>query len=72
MTALLRNAFLAAVTVSALAGSAFADQTITSCAKTATNDLWSGRCCSNGDANCLGGGHDHGDNGGRGDHGRQK
>lgn len=67
MTALLRNAFLAAVAVSTLAGSALADQTIPSCGKTSTNDLWSGRCCSNGDANCLGGGNggrDH-DRGGR-------
>jgi len=66
MTALLRNALLAAVAVSGLAGSALADQTIPSCAKTSTNDLWSGRCCGAGDSNCLGGGNggrDHGDNG---------
>ena len=72
MTALLRNTFLAAVAVSALAGSALADQTIPSCANTSTNDLWSGRCCSVGGENCLGGGnggHDHNDNGGRGNNG---
>ena len=71
MTALLRNALLAAVAVSGMAGSALADQTI-SCAKTSTNDLWSGRCCSAGDSNCLGGGNngnDHGDKGGRGNNG---
>lgn len=69
MTALLRNTLLAAVAVSSLAGSALADQTITSCGKTSTNDLWSGRCCGDGDSNCLGGGNsgrDHGDRGGRG------
>jgi len=71
MTALLRNALLAAVAVSGMAGSALADQTI-SCANTQTNDLWSGRCCNVGDSNCLGGGndgHDHGGNGGRGGNG---
>ncbi|QND67779.1 hypothetical protein HB777_30105 [Mesorhizobium loti] len=65
MTALLRNAFLAAVAVSALAGPALADQTI-SCANTQTNDVWAGRCCGAGDSSCLGGGnngHDHGDHG---------
>jgi hypothetical protein len=68
MTALLRNAFLAAVAVSALTGSAFADQTI-SCVNTKTNDLWSGRCCNAGDSNCLGGGnngHEHGHQGNNG------
>ena len=72
MTALLRNTLLAAVAVSALAGSALADQTIPGCAKTSTNDLWGGRCCSNGDSNCLGGGNGgrgHNDNGRRGDKG---
>ncbi|KQU92094.1 hypothetical protein ASD99_25305 [Mesorhizobium sp. Root695] len=72
MTALLRNAFLAAVAVSALAGPALADQTVTSCATSQTNDLWSGRCCGAGDSSCLGGGnngHDHNDNGGRGNNG---
>ena len=67
MTALLRNAFLAAIAVSALAGSAFADQTIT-CVKTKTNDQWAGRCCSV-DSNCPGrehGGHDHGHPGNNG------
>ncbi|MER9329325.1 hypothetical protein NKJ26_07150 [Mesorhizobium sp. M0152] len=73
MTAFIRNILLAAVAVSSLAGTASADQTIPSCAKTSTNDLWSGRCCSNGDSNCLGGGNngrDHGNKGGRGDNGR--
>ncbi|MCV3206786.1 hypothetical protein OHD62_00370 [Mesorhizobium sp. YC-39] len=68
MTALLRNTLLAAIAVLSLAGSALADQTV-SCGKTSTNDLWSGRCCGEGDANCLGGGNggrDHGDRGGRG------
>lgn len=68
MTALLRNAFLAAVAVSALTGSALADQTIT-CSNTQTNDPWAGRCCNAGDSNCLGGGnngHEHGNPGGRG------
>ncbi|PZV38608.1 hypothetical protein [Mesorhizobium kowhaii] len=72
MTALLRNALLAAVAVSGMAGSTLADQTFTSCAKTSTNDLWSGRCCSAGDSNCLGGGNggqNHGDKGGRGNNG---
>jgi hypothetical protein len=69
MTAFLRNTFLAAVAVSALTGSALADQTVTSCAKTNLHDLWTGRCCSAGGADCLGGGNGgrgHGDNGGRG------
>ncbi|CDX41381.1 conserved exported hypothetical protein [Mesorhizobium sp. ORS 3359] len=60
MTAFLRNTLLAAVAVSALTGSALADQTYKSCAATNLNDLWSGRCCTVGSANCLGGG-----NGGR-------
>ena len=68
MTAFLRNALLAAAAVSALTGSALADQTVTSCAKTTLNDLWSGRCCSAaGASDCLGGGNggrDHHDNGG--------
>jgi len=66
MTAFLRNTFLAAVAVSALTGSALADQTVKTCAK--TNDLWAGRCCDMSSANCLGGGNGgrgH-DNGGRG------
>ena len=68
MTAFLRNIFLAAVAVSALTGSALADQTDKGCAATNLNDLWSGRCCSVGSANCLGGGNgrDHQGNGGRG------
>ena len=62
MTALLRNAFLAAVAVSSLAGSALADQTIT-CSNTQTKDQWSGRCCDV-NSNCLGGeGRDHGNQG---------
>ncbi|RUX21904.1 hypothetical protein EOA13_36570 [Mesorhizobium sp. M7A.F.Ca.US.011.01.1.1] len=72
MTALLRNALLAEVAVSAMSGSALADQTVTSCAQTQTNDLWSGRCCGAGESNCLGGGnngHDHSDKGGRGNNG---
>ncbi|TIU85646.1 MAG: hypothetical protein E5V74_18275 [Mesorhizobium sp.] len=60
MTSFLRNTLLAAVAVSALTGSALADQIYKSCAATNLNDLWSGRCCSVGSANCLGGG-----NGGR-------
>ncbi|RWE74786.1 MAG: hypothetical protein EOS63_25345 [Mesorhizobium sp.] len=60
MTSFLRNTLLAAVAISALTGSALADQTYKSCAATNLNDLWSGRCCSVGSANCLGGG-----NGGR-------
>ena len=69
MTALLRNTLLAAVAVSALTGSALADQTYKGCAATNLNDLWSGRCCSAGSADCLGGGNggrDHDGNGGRG------
>lgn len=62
MTAFLRNSFLAAVAISALTGSALADQTVT-CGKTNLNDLWSGRCCDAGGKDCLGGG-----NGGRGGH----
>ncbi|MBN9547741.1 MAG: hypothetical protein J0H31_02360, partial [Alphaproteobacteria bacterium] len=54
----------AAVAVSALTGSALADQTVKSCAATNLNDLWSGRCCGAGSADCLGGG-----NGGRDHHG---
>ncbi|TIW15176.1 MAG: hypothetical protein E5V81_25460 [Mesorhizobium sp.] len=60
MTSFLRNTLLAAVAISALTGSALADKTYKSCAATNLNDLWSGRCCSVGSANCLGGG-----NGGR-------
>ena len=69
MTAFLRNTFLAAVAVSALTGSALADETYKSCAKTNLNDLWSGRCCGTDSSACLGGGNggrDHGNNGGRG------
>jgi len=69
MTAFFRNTFLAAVAVSALTGSALADQTVKTCAKTDVNDLWSGRCCGYGSADCLGGGNGrqgHGDKGGRG------
>lgn len=69
MTAFLRNTLLVAVAVSAFAGSALADETTKSCAKTNLNDLWSGRCCDVSSANCLGGGNggrDHHDNGGRG------
>ena len=68
MTSFLRTAFLAAVAVSSLAGSAMADQTIT-CTTTQTNDWWAGRCCGAGDSSCLGHeghGRDHHDNGGRG------
>ncbi|TIN18895.1 MAG: hypothetical protein E5Y31_25190 [Mesorhizobium sp.] len=71
MTAFLRNTLLAAIAVSALGGSALADQTIT-CSKTQTNDLWAGRCCGVGNSNCLGGekgGRDHNDHGGRGNNG---
>jgi hypothetical protein len=69
MTAFLRNTLLAALAVSALTGSALADQTVKSCAATNLNDLWSGRCCSVGSADCLGGGNGgrgHDGNGGRG------
>ncbi|WP_217576986.1 hypothetical protein [Mesorhizobium sp. GbtcB19] len=67
MTAFLRNTLLAVAAVSVLTGSALADQTDISCAKTKTNDLWAGRCCSYSSANCLGGGgRDHHGNGGRG------
>jgi len=68
MTAFLRNTLLAAVAVSALTGSALADQTYKGCAATNLNDLWSGRCCDVSSANCLGGGNgrDHQGNGGRG------
>ena len=62
MTAILRNALLAAVAISALAGSAVAgQQTVrTECDNTPTNKLWAGRCCGVGDSNCLGGeGHGH-------------
>ncbi|CDX63033.1 hypothetical protein LCM4577_00410 [Mesorhizobium sp. LCM 4577] len=68
MTAFLRNILLAAVAVSALTGSALADETVKSCAQKNLNDLWSGHCCGAGDASCIGGhgrGGDH-DNGGRG------
>ncbi|ESX12290.1 MULTISPECIES: hypothetical protein [unclassified Mesorhizobium] len=62
MTAFLRNAFLAAIAVSSLAGSAMADQT--GCAK---NNQWGNRCCDL-TSDCLGGGRggDHDSNGGRG------
>ncbi|GLQ80642.1 hypothetical protein GCM10007881_41610 [Mesorhizobium huakuii] len=63
MTAFLRNTLLAFAAVSALGGSAMADQTV-SCAHTNLNDLWAGRCCGTaGASDCLGGGnngHDHG------------
>ncbi|TGQ74584.1 MAG: hypothetical protein E5V49_11255 [Mesorhizobium sp.] len=68
MTAFLRNTLLAAVAVSAMSGSALADQTAKTCAYTNLNDLWTGRCCNVGESNCLGGGnngHDHGNKGGR-------
>ncbi len=68
MTSFLRTAFLAAVAVSSLAGSALADQTIT-CSDTKSNDWWAGRCCGASDSGCLGHeghGRDHHDNGGRG------
>ncbi|BCG77319.1 hypothetical protein [Mesorhizobium sp. 113-3-3] len=62
MTALLRNTLLAFAAVSALGGSAMADQTV-SCVHTNLNDLWAGRCCGTaGASDCLGGGnngHDH-------------
>ena len=70
MTAFLRNTLLAVAAVSALGGSAMADQTV-SCSHTNLNDLWAGRCCGTvGASDCLGGGnggHDHdrpGTNGG--------
>ncbi|MBZ9842326.1 hypothetical protein LB515_23480 [Mesorhizobium sp. CA15] len=69
MTAFLRNTLLAAIAVSALTGSALADETTKSCAKTNLNDLWSGRCCGVDSSACLGGGNggrDHNNNGGRG------
>ena len=69
MTAILRNTLLAAIAVSALAGSAMAGQSsiIKECNNTPTNKLWAGRCCGVGGSICLGGeGH------GRGDHGRQR
>jgi len=62
LTKILRNALLAAVAASALAGSAMADpQTVrTESDNTPTNKLWAGRCCGISDSNCLGGeGHDH-------------
>ena len=71
MTSFLRTAFLAAVAVSSMGGSAMADQTIT-CSNTQTNDWWAGRCCSVGASDCLGHeghGRDHHDNGGRGPNG---
>jgi len=62
MTAFLRNTLLAFAAVSALGGSAMADQTV-SCVHTNLNDLWAGRCCGTaGASDCLGGGnngHDH-------------
>ncbi|TPI46236.1 hypothetical protein FJW05_15385 [Mesorhizobium sp. B2-9-1] len=69
MTAFLRNTLLAAIAVSALTGSALADETTKSCAKTNLNELWSGRCCGVNSSACLGGGNggrDHNNNGGRG------
>lgn len=69
MTAFLRNTLLAAVAVSALTGSALADQAVKSCAATNLNDLWSGRCCSVGSADCLGGGNGGRDHNGNGGHG---
>ncbi|UCI06240.1 hypothetical protein [Mesorhizobium sp. B1-1-8] len=69
MTAILRNTLLAAVAVSALAGSAMAgQQTVkTECENKSGNTLWTARCCGVGSADCLGGSHDHNhDNGGRG------
>ncbi|MBZ9817472.1 hypothetical protein [Mesorhizobium sp. CA7] len=70
MTAFLRNTLLAAIAVSALTGSALADETTKSCAKTNLNDLWSGRCCSVSSANCLGGGHGRDHQGHQGKEGR--
>jgi hypothetical protein len=69
MTKMLRNMFLAAVAVSALAGSAMAAQqtTRTECDNTPTNALWAGRCCGTGDSSCI---HDEGHD--RGDRGRQR
>ena len=67
MTAFLRNTLLAVVAMSALTGSALADDTVKSCAKTNLDNLWSGHCCA-GDSTCMGGhgrGGNH-DNGGRG------
>lgn len=57
MTAFLRNTLLAVAAVSALGGSAMADQTV-SCSHTSLNDLWAGRCCGTaGASDCLGGGN---------------
>jgi hypothetical protein len=70
MTAFLRNALLAAVAVSSMAGSALADQTV-SCSQTSTNDVWAGRCCDVRESSCLGGGHEHGDHGNHGGRGGQ-
>lgn len=65
MTAFLRNTLLAFAAVSALGGSAMAEQTV-SCVHTNLNDLWAGRCCGDaGASDCLGGG-----NGGHGGHDR--
>ncbi|MFA6154943.1 hypothetical protein [Mesorhizobium sp.] len=69
MTAFLRNTLLAAAAVASLAGSALADETIPSCAKTSLNDLWSGRCCDAGASDCRGGGRRHYDNGDPGQNG---
>jgi len=61
MTKILRNALVAAVAVSGLAGSAMAGQQ-TGCGYTQTDKLWTGRCCGVSEGQCLGGegGHDHG------------
>lgn len=70
MTAFLRNTLLAAAALSSLSGPALADQTITSCANTTLNDLWSGRCCDAGSSDCRDGGRRRQfDNSGRGDNG---
>ncbi|UCI08136.1 hypothetical protein [Mesorhizobium sp. B1-1-8] len=59
MTNILRNALLAAVAISGLAGSAMAGQQMT-CGNTSNDKLWAGRCCGIHGANCLGGeSHDH-------------
>ena len=64
MTSFLRNAFLAAVAVSSMSGSALADQTTPSCTK--YDNIW-GNCCYDSSCRDTNGNHgDHGSTGGRG------
>jgi hypothetical protein len=68
MTAIVRNTLLAFAAISALAGSAMAEQKATKMeCGTTTSQEWTGRCCGLGGNACLGGGgNNNGGHGGRG------